>query len=313
MSDYQGAVSDQSPLVYAVILTWNDTEMTRNCIRSLTESTYSNLRILLVDNGSKEPCGETIKAEFPQIELIVLPENKGFTGGANTGLKHALTFEPKYIFFLNNDTIIGNDAVTHLVNANEENPHLGMTSAMLMNPNEPIVQFYNATVDRNIAIHHHHNRWIHVDSREWPTIESEFVPACAILLRSEALEDVGMFDETFGTNWEDYDLCMRFQDKDWKIATVGDARVEHMVHQTTGAKSPYITYYFTRNRLICIKRYGTIGGVLRNSITIAKLFYGQVRDYGFNNWECHKSFVRAFWDFLIGKRGEDRKSRSTKG
>ena len=80
----------KQPLVVAVVLTWNDVEMTGRCVESVLASDYRPLRVLLVDNGSETPCGEEIQARFPSIELLVLPENQGFTGGSNRGIGRAL-------------------------------------------------------------------------------------------------------------------------------------------------------------------------------------------------------------------------------
>ena len=59
-----------SPFVVAVVLTWNDTELTRNCLQSVLASDYPNLKVLLVDNGSEPPRGPELAAEFPDIELL---------------------------------------------------------------------------------------------------------------------------------------------------------------------------------------------------------------------------------------------------
>ncbi|MEM7620122.1 MAG: glycosyltransferase family 2 protein [Pseudomonadota bacterium] len=308
-----------APLVYVVILTWNDTEMTRTCLQSVLGNDYGHFKVIVVDNGSTRPCGEILQQGFPEIELVVLPENRGFTGGANAGLRAALEKKPKYIFFLNNDTEVASDAISKLVEVQEDTPTCGMATALLTSPTPEghqkghVVHFYSATVERNIGLHYHHHLWEPVATKDWPNVESEFVPACAILIRAKALEDVGVFDETLGTNWEDYDLCLRFVEKGWKLITVGQARVVHLFSQTTGRKSPYITYYFTRNRLICMARYASLKGIAANSITILRTFYRQVRDYGFTNWACHRAFLSAFWDFSLGRRGHDRVMRSRKG
>ena len=92
-------LSQLKPKVCVVVLTWNDTEMTRACLESVYRSTYQNFSVILVDNGSSEPCGQILKAQFPEIELIELETNRGFTGGSNVGLSRALNEKAEYIFF----------------------------------------------------------------------------------------------------------------------------------------------------------------------------------------------------------------------
>lgn len=292
------------PLVCVVVLTWNDTSMTRTCLRHVFDSTYRNMRVILVDNGSREPCGQVLKAEFPDVELIEITQNRGFAGGGNVGLNHALSLEPKYILHLNNDAFVQPTAIERLIRTMEADAGIGIAHALLLYPNEERVQFYRATVDRDLAWHDHHDVGEMLSSRQWPLVDSPFVPACVILYRSEALKRVGLYDETFGTSWEDYDLCLRFGDAGWRIVTVGDARSVHRSHQTTGTSSPYIIYHMTRNRLVCLGRYGSRSAILRRLPRIARSFYWSIRDYGFTNWSGHKSLALGMWDFLRGNMGE---------
>jgi GT2 family glycosyltransferase len=147
--------------------------------------------------------------------------------------------------------------------------------------------------------------------RSWPTAKTDFAPACALMFRAQALRDIGLFDESFGTCWEDYDLCMRFVDAGRSFVAVGEAEVVHDHGATTGKASPYITYYFTRNRLICLSRYGRPLGVLRCSPSILRSFWWQMKEYGLSNWACHRAFARGVADFLLGVRGEQKNARST--
>jgi GT2 family glycosyltransferase len=147
--------------------------------------------------------------------------------------------------------------------------------------------------------------------------EGDFVPACAVMFRPQALREVGLFDETLFTNWEDYDLCCRLVDRGWRIITVGTAEVVHAHGQTTGRISPFITYLFTRNRLICLFRYGKPTAILWQSPRILRQFLWQVRGYGLTNWPAHRAFVRGVVDFVLGVRGKghlpaDRRDRVKK-
>ncbi len=297
-----------TPSVTAVVLTWNDTDMAGGCIASLLKNDHPSLHVILVDNGSATPCGEQLKERFPSIELLVLPENRGFTGGANAGLLHALESDSDYVFFLNNDTVIGETAVSALVRELEKDPAVGAAHALLLDAEnekgERIVQFYRSTLDREAGQHFHLDVGVPVTSQEWPVVRSDFIPASALMLRATALREVGVFDESFGTNWEDYDLCVRFLDRDWTLIVVGDAEVTHVGGATTGRLSPYIMYYHTRNRLICIYRHARRKELLRRFPYVFRvLTWHHMKEYGFTNWACHMAALRGFIDFLFGVRG----------
>ncbi len=292
------------PYVVAVILTWNDTEMTSRCIRSVQANTYPRKDVVVVDNGSRVPGCAPLKEAFPSIVPVQLPYNTGFTGGCNRGIERALKMGADYVFLLNNDTIVHEDAIGHLVDAMEARPDAAMATALLLYPGDDRrVQFHTGRLHRDVGRHTHAGDGEPLTEAFRGVVETEFAPACAVLFRRKALEEVGLFDEDLFTNWEDYDLCCRFQDKGWKLLTVGQAEVIHAHGQTTGRISPFITYFGTRNRLICLFRHGRKSAILRQAPFIARSFYWQVRGYGFDNWPAHRAFLKGILNFLLGVRG----------
>jgi GT2 family glycosyltransferase len=306
------------PKVVAVVLTWKDIDMTATCVDSLLATGYPGLGIVVVDNGSNPPGCPILKQRFPCIDPVQLPENLGFTGGCNRGLTRAMELGADYIFLLNNDTIVGQKAIEQLVQAMERMPDVGQASALLLHPGaEKRVGFTQCKISRASTGQKriHENELLSDVHRK--VFEGDFVPACAVMFRPQALNRVGLFDETLFTNWEDYDLCCRLVDGGWRIITVGTAEVVHAHGQTTGRISPFITYLFTRNRLICLFRYGKPGAILRQSPRILRQFSWQIRGYGLTNWPAHRAFVRGVTDFLLGVRGKghlptDRRDRTKK-
>lgn len=298
--------TSSKPLVVSVVLTWNDTEMTTDCVDSLRHNDYENMRILLVDNGSDSPCGDTVKAMFPDIELLVLPENVGFSGGVNRGMQYALQqWDPDYIQLVGNDSTIDRHGVRELVRAMEDRREIGIASPLLLNRDEELtVQFYTSVVDRRNARHDIHDFACSEASREWPNVHNDFVPFVAPMLRRKLINELGLLDESYGTSFEDFDYCLKTRDAGWEIVTVGRAKAVHGGSCTTGKISPYITYFRTRNRLICMFRHNAWHSVLGQPIHLLRTFYWQVKRYGFTNWACHRAFVRGWYDFLRGVRGE---------
>jgi GT2 family glycosyltransferase len=304
----------RSPSVVAVVLTWNDTRMTDACVASLLDNDHLPLHVIVVDNGSREPCGKQIQERYPCIELVALPENRGFTGGCNAGLRRALACGADYIFLLNNDTVVDRTAISRLVRELEDRTDAGAATPLILFPGkERNVQFYTSVIKRDRAMHYRYPmKPIPVASREWPTVETEFAPACALMFRTAALREVGIFDEGFGTNWEDYDLCLRFTDAGWRLLSIGQAEVVHVGGATTGVTSPYITYYHVRNRLVCLMRHSRPCGILIQSLAIMAGFLGLVRRYGFTNFPCHWAFLKGSWHFFLGIRTEGKPPQSRK-
>ena len=293
------------PYVVAVVLTWKETEMAARCIRSVLASTYPRKDVVLVDNGSDPPGCPILKAEFPSIETLQLDRNQGFTGGCNRGLERALELGADFVFLLNNDTIVHEEAVGHLVEAMDARPEAALASALILYPGEEKrIQFHRSELYRDVGRHIHPAMDETLSEKHRAIIETEFAPACAVMFRPAALRQVGLFDERLFTNWEDYDLCCRFHDAGWKFLTVGTAEVIHAECQTTGRISPFIVYYSTRNRLICLFRHGRPLGILRHTPLILRSFYWRIRGYGFTNWPAHRAFIKGVLHFVLGIRGE---------
>lgn len=303
------ATRQDSPLVVAVVLTWNDVEMAAGCVHSLLQGDYANLRIVVVDNGSVEPCGQRVRERFPPVELVELPANRGFTGGSNAGLRHGVESGADYVILFNNDVIVEPDTVSKLVEGFERYPAADALTPVILKQREgdrpQEVGFYRGTLERELARHPHHLKDLPYEDREWPDAESPFVPFCATAFRSSLLKRVGYLDESLGTCWEDFDMCMRIAEAGSRIMTIGDARIVHFHGRTTGRVSPYITYYNTRNRLICWTRYNSTSSMLRHSPQVLRSLWWQMKAYGLDNWACHRSFARGVRDFALGRRGED--------
>lgn len=292
-------------MVVAVVLTWNDTEMSAGCVRSILDGSRKPDTTVLVDNGSSPLAGPILKEQFPELEVVQLSENQGFTGGCNRGIERALELGADYVFLLNNDTIVHPDAVAKLIEAMEHRPDAAFASALLLYPGDGRrVQFYRGSIRRDVARHTHAEDGKPFDEGFRETVETEFAPACAILIRAEAIRQVGLFDERLFTNWEDYDLCLRFADAGWKILTVGAAEVIHAHGQTTGRISPFITYFYTRNRLICLFRHARLLDILRNSPLILRTFYWQTRRQGWTNWPAQLAMLKGILYFFLGIRGK---------
>ena len=293
------------PLVVAVVLTWNDTDMATDCLRSVFESDYENLRVVLVDNGSTPPVGPALAEQFPEVLLVQNPENQGFSGGANRGLERALALSPKYINLIGNDATLTRDTIAKLVEVCEDDDSVGVAGPLLLDPGEePIVQFYTASLDRELTRHVHHRAKEPYVPERFPTTECAFIPCVAPLFRVEALQEVGLFDESLGTCWEDYDLCIRFHDAGWKYVSVGGATATHIGSYTTGRVSPYIVYHATRNRLICMNRYAGRFAYVKHLPYYVRSQWFQIKQYGLTNWEGHAAYFRAIRDYLRRVRGE---------
>jgi GT2 family glycosyltransferase len=78
------------PKVKIIVLNWNGADHTINCLRSLEKIIYSNYEVLIVDNGSTDNSEEKIKEAYPHSNILRCPENLGYAGGCNAGIRSFL-------------------------------------------------------------------------------------------------------------------------------------------------------------------------------------------------------------------------------
>lgn len=109
--------NEQTPVVRILVLHWKGLEKTQNCLESLRTLQYRNYRVLVVDNGSDNHDGDQLKASFPEIDVLRLETNRGFSGGCNAGMEYCIQEGCSYIWLLNNDTLVSQTHSVFLSNA----------------------------------------------------------------------------------------------------------------------------------------------------------------------------------------------------
>jgi len=217
------------PLVYVMLLHWNDAENTLDCLKSIYELDYPNFRALVVDNGSTDGSIQQLREAFPQPEYLLNERNLGFAGGANVGLDYAQRQGASYVFFVNNDTVLERSALKELVRFAQDHPRAGLLAPK-------IYYYYDPTriwaAGSRLVHFPPRIKMIGLGKRDHPRYDVlrrlDYVTGCALLIRREVLETVGGFDLTFSPAYhEDYDYCARATAEGWEIWYVPGAQVWH--------------------------------------------------------------------------------------
>ena len=125
------------PKVCIIVLNWNGWADTCHCLSSLQHLTYSNYRILVVDNGSTDDSVEQIRTQFPGIELVEAGSNLGFASGCNAGIARALAAGADYVWLLNNDTTVDASALGGLVDKASSGLRIGAVGSAIYFTEEP--------------------------------------------------------------------------------------------------------------------------------------------------------------------------------
>lgn len=288
--------------VFIVVLNWNQPELTIECINSIKKlkvNKENKLKIIVVDNGSTDDSLTKLR-KIPNIEVMETGSNLGFAAGNNFGIKYAIDKNADYVMVLNNDTIVDSDLMANLLNAIQQNKKIGIVSPKIYfakgyefhkekyskSQLGKVIWYAGGKIDwknvygSNIGVDE-------VDKGQFEKIkEIDFATGACFLARSEALKEVGLFDEKYFMYMEDMDLSERIKNKGYKIVFEPTAKLWHKVAQSSGIGSDLNDYFISKNRLLFGFKYASLRtklALLRESI---KLFiFGRhwqavgIRDY----------------------------------
>jgi len=237
--------------VGAVILTWNSAAVISDCVSSVLASDLQ-MKVCVVDNGSTDGTPELVARSFPDVELIQTGENLGYAGGNNVGIAELLRRGIEYVFVLNPDAVVEPATVGRLLARADADHDLAAVSPVITYRDSDRIWYGGSEIDWRTGETKH--SW---EGRELGSVPvAEFTQrfcGCAALLRSSALERVGLFDERFFLYFEDTELSVRLQKAGFKIGVESSAVCRHANSTSTGGgKSGTYQYYMTRNRLVLL-------------------------------------------------------------
>jgi GT2 family glycosyltransferase len=234
------------PLVSVVVVCCNGLEITRRCLAGLFNQDYDPREIIVVDNGSHEDVQGMVTAAYPQFRFIRMDRNLGFAGGYNRGIEAA---RGKYIAIINNDAIASPQWLSSLIKVAEEDAKIGAVASVILDGNRPKVL---DSCGVGIALDGMSRQLMRGQAPPVLTAPREvLVPSgCACLFRADALEAVGLFDESFFAYCEDTDLGLRLRWAGFKTVVAPGAQVTHYYSMTTGKYSLQKVFWVERNHLL---------------------------------------------------------------
>lgn len=235
--------------VAVVILNWNGIDDTLECLDSLLRQTYTDFKLVVVDNGSTDNSKELLdqyqKNHSDKVEVIYNKTNLGFAGGVNVGINHALKNDFEYIALFNNDATADKNWLKSLVDE-IENDNIGICTGLLLHGD-------GKTIDST-------GDWYTTWGLPFPrnrNDKTDQAPAGGLvfsasggssLYESSVLRDIGLFDVDFFAYYEDTDISFRAQLAGYKIAYTPNAIAYHK-QGATSKKLPGFAVYQTFKNL----------------------------------------------------------------
>lgn len=261
------SATGRAPRVSVVMLTCRAEEehLTADCIRSLQQSDYPSLDVVLVDNGAPRDGIERLRNAFPGVTIVSTGENLGFTGGNNRGIAVALERGCEYVLVLNNDTIVTEDCVSRLVEAGETHSGVGAVGAKIVYHDEPARIWFGGgefSPMRGLGLHRLEGK-LDPDPTQSGVEEVTFLTGCCMLIPAEVLQKVGGFEEDFFIYVEDVELCHRMLSAGYRLLYQPAARLAHRIPVEEPPIPPHKIVLRDRNRRRLIRRRFSPLGRLR--------------------------------------------------
>lgn len=258
-----------------VILNFNTRELLRNCLVSLKDTKDIKLQIIVVDNASADDSAQMVKDDFKEVKLIESSKNLGFAGGNNLALKY---LQSRYVLFLNSDTVVPADTLGAMVKFMDQHPECGISTCRVdlkiggmdkdchrgfptpwnsvchfiglenIFPGVPLFNSYYLGYQDLTKIH-----------------EVEAITGAFLLVRKEAADRLGYWDDTFFFYGEDLDFCYRYYQAGWKIFYNPEVNIIHYKGASSGFKKE--SQQFTAAQLETKRR------VARESVRAMRIFY----------------------------------------
>lgn len=220
-----------------IIVNYKTKDFLLDCLGTIYQGDVPlTFEVWVIDNGSADGSVEVIKERFKKAKLIANKENLGFARASNIGLQRS---RGRYALVLNPDTKFSSSIFLQLIQFMDTHPDVGAVSPKLLNPDGTLERsfFYFPTLARQFFYLTHLTRLIPESVRRIfsPTISEDnkpvevdwFVGPC-MMLRRQALDEVGLFDENLFMYSEDLDICYRLKKRGWKIFCLPGVEVIHI-------------------------------------------------------------------------------------
>jgi hypothetical protein len=267
--------------VVALVLNWNGFEDTIECIESLLRSELAPKHVVVLDNGSVDGSTPRLQewatarslayvafssptaanvSDAPETQFVFIDNgrNLGYAGGNNVGIKYAIERAgADFVWILNNDAVVEPRALERALHVMQSNTRIGMVGAKLLRYDDPeTIQALGGGYILPILCHDTQlGAGQNSESAPQAPIRVDHLVGASLLVRSEAVLDVGPIDETYFLYREETDWCIRMRRRGWKLYCSTTSIVWHKQARAIGFKSPLHDYYAVRNILKLVRKF----------------------------------------------------------
>jgi hypothetical protein len=291
-----------------VVLNYRTPELTLACARALRSSTRPLDDLIVVDNGSGDGSEARLRAALPGAGILQAGANLGFAGGANLGIGAALAAGADLVFLANSDVEVAPGCLGSLEAALRARPDLGIVGPSVLTRDDPgIVETQGASFSPLTGRMRHRGAGRRVDEREREACRVvDAVSGCAMLVRREVFERIGLLADDYFFSFEDLDFCLRARCAGFRSGWVGAAAACHGGSRTIGPASPRRLYFAARNHLLLARRAAPLPAplaALRGALVVALNLGHALARSPVPAAQGLRAIGRGVWDHLAERYG----------
>lgn len=250
------------PAVDVIVCAYNNKKLTSQCLNSLLSLSYSNYKIILVDDCSTDDSVEFLKNKYPTITIVKNKKNLGAAKTRSNGIKLS---QAKYIVTMDNDATLSPDWLTKMIELMESDEKIGQAGGKILFLDNPkMLAEAGVSMCPNGRCHEIGFKKSAFDKRYNKTRKVLMVSTASTIIRKSVFDYVGRFYDAYYYGYEDSDLSWRINIAGYKVMYYPKAVSYHMlnttVNKTIGRKK---SYYWMRNRLLIMFRNYELKSLIR--------------------------------------------------
>ncbi|MBL8749617.1 MAG: glycosyltransferase family 2 protein [Planctomycetes bacterium] len=256
---------DPAPRTAVLVLNWRRADLTLQCLADVLAVDDVPLEVLVIDNGSGDEGAAGLERRIAALArephrtaFVALPQNLGFAGGMNVGLRWAAERGLPFALVLNNDVRLPRDFLRPLVSVLANDPGVAAVGPTVLRGDGRVwAEGGRVALAPNVLRLGGHGRV--PKPRESGPEAVQFLPGACVLFRVSAVMDVGAFDEAYFMYWEDVDLCDRLRERGSRIVWLPWVRVVHDSGRSSGGnRSPLRKFFMACNEVRYLRRRGSL-------------------------------------------------------
>lgn len=310
------------PRVYVILVNWNGEVDTIACLNSLLKVQYSDMHVVISDNGSRDSSLSALHAwvednlpasasgGIQSCEILENGTNLGFTGANTAGIYCAITRNANYVLFLNNDTIVTPDFLDHMIQVAEAEEKCGIVGCKILGRPEDD----NGQGDKIWSLGGYAWKFgiplnIASGQRDNPErngkFDNDMINGCCMLIKREVIDQIGVQDDELFFGMDDADYSLRAREAGWRNIVTLDAKIYHVGSHSVGTGSPLQAYYLFRNMpYLRLRHFPWYRNLIFLTYYVTRyVVIGSLGRALLGRHKTNKAVRLAISDFLAGRMG----------